>query len=170
MLDFSPAMRHPRLDSIRLKRLHRYLLYAVLTLLVLSGVIWAYFNYVTSLPEEFAATLKSWSLKVHGAAAMAILVLIGTVLTTHVKFAWRAGRNRFNGIVLLSIFAFLAVTGYGLYYAGGERLRAWTSWIHLAIGLALPIFVVLHILVGRLTRPTVQPPKHRIGHDQTAKV
>ena len=52
-------------------------------------------------------------------------------------------------------FGILTITGYGLYYAGGERLRAWTSWIHLAIGLALPL-LLLHILLGKRTRPADQ--------------
>jgi hypothetical protein len=33
-------------------------------------------------------------------------------------------------------------TGYGLYYAGSERLRAWTSWIHLGVGLIFPMGLV----------------------------
>src|SRR5213592_2248700 len=95
-------------------------------------------------------------MKIHGAAAMAILVLIGMLLTGHVRFAWRAGRNRMNGSVLLSAFGVLTVTGYGLYYAGGERLRAWTSWIHLAVGLVLPVLLLVHILLGKRTRSPEQ--------------
>jgi uncharacterized membrane protein len=87
---------------------------------------------------------------------MAVLVLIGMLLNVHVRFAWRARRNRANGSVFLSAFAVLTITGYGLYYAGDERLRAWTSWIHLAIGLILPILLLIHILLGRKTRPTVR--------------
>ena len=83
---------------------------------------------------------------------MAILVLIGMLLTTHVRFAWRARRNRANGSVFLSAFAVLTATGYALYYAGGERLRVWTSWIHLGIGLVLPILLLVHIFLGRRTR------------------
>jgi O-antigen ligase len=153
-----------------LKRFHRFSLYGVLTLLFVSGAIWAYFHYLAPRPEEFAAKAKSWSLKAHGAAAMASLVLIGTVLATHVKFAWRAGRNRINGILLLSTLGVLVVTGYALYYAGGERLRAWTSWIHLGIGLALPAIVVLHVWVGRGTRPAAQVRKHPIDPLQSAKI
>jgi hypothetical protein len=143
-------MRHPRPDSIRLKRFHRYFLYAVLALLFFSGAAWAYFNYFLTA-EDFAAS-KTWALRIHGAAAMVTLVLIGTILTAHVRFAWRAGRNRSNGSLFLGTFGILTVTGYGLYYAGGERLRAWTSWIHLGIGLALPILLVVHILLGKRTR------------------
>lgn len=88
-------------------------------------------------------------MKIHGAAAMAILVLIGMLLTAHVRVAWRARRNRGNGSLLLSALAVLTITGYGLYYAGGESLRAWTGWIHLAVGLALPLILVLHVLLGK---------------------
>jgi glucose uptake protein GlcU len=95
-------------------------------------------------------------MKIHGAAAMAVLVLIGMLLSGHVRFAWRARRNRANGSVFLSAFAVLTITGYGLYYAGGEMLREWTSWIHLALGLALPILLLIHIFLGRRTRPAVQ--------------
>jgi len=53
-------------------------------------------------------------MKIHGAAAMAVLVLIGMLLSAHVRFAWRARRNRANGSVFVSAFAILIITGYGL--------------------------------------------------------
>jgi cation transport ATPase len=151
-MDVSLIMRHPRPDSIRLKRLQRYFLYAVLALLFLSGVTWVYWNYLGVSTGDFEISAKAWAMKIHGAAAMAILVLIGMLLSVHVRFAWRAHRNRANGSVFLSAFAVLTITGYGLYYAGGERLRAWTSWIHLAVGLALPVLLLIHIFLGRRTR------------------
>jgi MFS family permease len=151
-MDVSLIMRHPRPDSIRLKRLQKYFLYAVLALLFLSGVAWTYWNYLAASAGDFEISSKNWAMKIHGAAAMAVLVLIGMLLTGHVRFAWRARRNRANGSVFLGAFAVLTVTGYGLYYAGGERLRAWTSWIHLVVGLVLPILLLIHIFLGRRTR------------------
>jgi magnesium-transporting ATPase (P-type) len=135
-----------------LNRFHRYLFYTVVILLFLSGVIWAYFNYLAGALAN-VDFWKSLALKIHGAAAMATLILIGTVLMTHVRFAWRARRNRINGILFLCVLGILTVTGYGLYYFGNEWLRSWTSWIHLAIGLILPLALVLHIFFGRRTRP-----------------
>ena len=155
-MDVSFTMRHPRPDSIRLKRLQRYFLYAVLALLFLSGVAWTYWTYLAATPGDFETTAKAWAMKIHGVVAMAVLVLIGMLLSGHVKFAWRARRNRANGSVFLSVFAVLTVTGYGLYYAGGETLREWTSWIHLVVGLALPILLLIHIFLGRRTRPSGQ--------------
>ena len=145
-----------RPDLIRLKPTLSFLLYAVLAVLFLSGVAWAYFNYCSIASRDFAAVAKSLSMKIHGAAAMAILVLIGMLLTAHARFAWRAGRNRVNGSIFLGTFAILTITGYGLYYSGGERLRAAASWIHLAVGLALPVLLLIHILLGKRTRPEVR--------------
>jgi hypothetical protein len=90
---------------------------------------------------------------------MAILVLMGMLLTGHVRFAWRARRNRGNGLLFLGAFGILSVTGYGLYYAGSESLRAWTSWIHLTVGLALPLLLVVHIWLGKRTRPATHLQK-----------
>ena len=148
-------MRPHRPDRIRLRHLQRYFLYAVLALIFLSGVAWAFWNYLAASPGELEMSAKVWAMKIHGAAAMAVLVLVGMLLNEHVRLAWRARRNRANGSVFLGAFAFLTITGYGLYYAGGERLRAWTSWIHLVIGLVLPILLLIHIFLGKRTRPTV---------------
>ena len=149
-----------RPDSIRLTRAHRSLVYAILAVLFLSGAAWAWLNYFMVAPADFGSASKSVAMKIHGGAAMAILILIGIVLNSHVKFAWRAGRNRVNGTIFLSAFALLTVTGYGLYYAGSEKLRAWTSWIHLFAGLALPILLLIHVLLGKRTRPATQHKHH----------
>jgi hypothetical protein len=135
-----------------LKPLQRYFLYIVLAALFLSGAAWAYWTYLAASTGDFEAGAKSWAMKIHGAAAMAVLVLVGMLLSGHVRFAWRARRNRTNGSIFLGAFAILIITGYGLYYAGGERLRASTSWIHLAVGLALPVLLLIHILLGRRSR------------------
>jgi hypothetical protein len=137
------------------------LLYGVVALLFLTGAAWAYWNVFLPSPGDFVRSAKAWAMKIHGAAAMAILVLVGMLLTGHVRFAWRARRNRGNGSLFLSAFTVLAVTGYGLYYAGGESLRAWTSWIHLAVGLALPLLLILHGWLGKKTRPAVELKKRR---------
>jgi uncharacterized membrane protein len=141
-----------RADLIRLKRTHRVLLYGVLALLFLSGVGWALLNYFADPSADQVTAAKSLVMKVHGAAAMAILVLIGMLLTSHVQFAWRARRNRLNGSIFLAVFAVLTLTGYALYYAGSETLRSCASWIHLAVGLALPLFLLVHVLLGKRTR------------------
>jgi hypothetical protein len=149
-------------DLIRLKAYHRRLLYGVFALLFFSGAAWAYWSDLVPSPNEFEMNAKAWAMRVHGAAAMAILVLVGMLLTGHVRVAWRAARNRGNGSVFIGALGILTVTGYGLYYAGGERLRALTSWIHLTVGLALPLLLILHIWLGKRSRPAAQLEKRRL--------
>ena len=163
LLDVSPNVRHVPPELIRLRPFHRRLLYGVLALLFFSGAAWAYWNDLVSSPGDFEIGAKAWAMKIHGAAAMAILVLVGMLLTGHVRFAWRARRNRGNGSLFLGGFGILTVTGYGLYYAGGESLRAWTSWIHLAVGLALPLLLILHVWLGKRTRPAAQLQKRPVS-------
>jgi hypothetical protein len=45
--------------------------------------------------------------------------------------------------------AILVATALGLYYAGSDALRHWTSELHVALGFALPLAVAGHVLRGR---------------------
>src|SRR5207247_9655807 len=85
-------MRHPRPDSIRLKPLQRYFLYAVVALLFFSGVAWAYWNYLAVSPGDFVTIAKTWAIKLHCSTTMSVMVLIGILCTGHVRIAWRFDR------------------------------------------------------------------------------
>lgn len=91
---------------------------------------------------------QAWLLRAHGAFAFASLLTLGALLPVHAKRAWRAAKNRRNGVFLLAIIAVQIVTGYLLYYAD-ERWRARAEWLHLGLGLALPALLLAHILTGR---------------------
>jgi len=142
-----------RPDSIRLSYRHRIAFYTIVGAVFASGAMWAWLHYFARGENEFGSSpAETWTLTVHGLFAATSLLLIGSLLPLHVKFAWRAKRNRFNGIFFISIVSLLILTGYGLYYIGNERLRSWTSWTHLLVGLALPLLLILHIWRGRVCR------------------
>ena len=149
-----------RRNSVKLTLRHKVWLYATTALLYLTGAAWGWLHYLQAGADEFGgySAAEPWLMKLHGAAAMAVLVVLGTLLPNHVRFAWHARRNRPNGIGLIGILAFLIASGYGLYYFGDEQLRRWTSWSHLAIGLALPAVIVLHIWSGRRSARNVSRP------------
>jgi hypothetical protein len=142
-----------RPDSIRLSGRHKIAFYTIVGVVFASGAIWAWLHYFAHSENEFGASrTETWTLTVHGLFAAASLLLIGSLLPLHIKFAWRARRNRVNGVFFISIVMLLILTGYGLYYIGNERFRSWTSWIHLIVGIALPAFLIVHIWRGRATR------------------
>jgi hypothetical protein len=116
----------------RLHPLLRASIYAVLVALVLSGALWE------------AGFARAMLIKVHGAAAMASLVALGALLARHVKCGWAAKANRATGVVMLAALLWLVVSGYLLYYAGDEGLRAYASQTHFWVGLALAAMFALH--------------------------
>jgi magnesium-transporting ATPase (P-type) len=149
-----------RRGSIELSRRHEWCVYVVVAAVFLTGAAWAMFHYGAGSPNEFgpSSSAEALLLKAHGAAAMVVLVLLGTLLPLHMKFAWRARRNLRSGLTMLGLLLFLILTGYALYYAGGERLRAWTAAAHLWVGLALPPIVASHVWRGRKTQSGRRPP------------
>ena len=137
--------------STRLAASLRYSFYATGLALLATGAAWLYMRYGIS-----AATLPRGSLslamKVHGAAAMAALALVGAVTALHVKGAWQEGRNIASGVLLAATLLVLAMTGYLLYYSGDETLRAQASAAHWILGVAAPLGLWWHAAAGAASR------------------
>lgn len=123
--------------------MQRRLLYTVFGILLATGVYWALVHYLGFPPNPGEPLL----MKLHGGAAMIALVLVGGLLYAHVPAGWNERRSRVTGSAMLATCGLLAITGYLLYYTGDEAARAFSSYVHLAIGLALPIALALHLAV-----------------------
>ena len=142
-------------NSLKLERGQRRWLHATLAVLFVSGVVWWVLHRWGEVETEFGPTphpLNPWLMRVHGGAAMVALVVLGTLLSGHVRRAWQAGRNRLSGLGMLVWCGGLSVSGYALYYAGAETARTWASIIHLVGGLAFPLVLIVHIWSGRRAR------------------
>ena len=88
-------------------------------------------------------------LRIHGAAAMAFLIVFGTLAQIHIRAGWRQRRNRLSGGFLVGTCLVLILTGWGLYYIGYEPLRQMGSFIHSYLGLLLPLVIYLHVLFSK---------------------
>jgi len=144
-----------RPDGLRLSRRHRAWVHGAFGLLFASGAGWWGLHRWFQVEGAFGAQphpAEHWLMLLHGAAAMLSLVIVGTLVPLHMKGGWRARLNRANGVMLVAVVGLLTVTGYGLYYAGGESLRMAASGTHTALGLALPFALVWHIARGRRAR------------------
>ena len=142
----------------RLAILQRRLLYSALAVLAASGAGWALTHYLG---------VRLWLgepllMKIHGAAAMAALLLIGGLLPAHVAIGLALRKNRSSGTALLVLCGLLTVTGYLLYYLGNETAREASSYVHLALGIALPFALVMHLIEDPARQPAAasasQPP------------
>ena len=145
--------------AFRLSRRHRFALFGALGLSFASGLAWWLLDHFGRIDGEFGPAphpAQAWLLRVHGAAAFASLIVLGTLLPVHVKRAWRAAKNRRSGTLLLCLISVQVGTGYALYYAD-ERLRTLAGQVHFALGVALPALLALHIFLGR--RITARHPR-----------
>jgi hypothetical protein len=135
----------------RLSRSRERLVYGIFGALWASGVAWLVYRYFLRAGSEFGETphpLEAWWMRLHGLAAFAGLWLLGVLWVTHIVPAWRTQR-RWSGIALASIALLLVLSGYLLYYAGDERLRAFVSLAHWMIGIALAPLLLWHVLRRR---------------------
>lgn len=140
-----------RRRGLQLSVRHRALLYTVCLLLFASGASWAWAQRLDYLGEASDA-LRDWKpffLKVHGYSAAGFVLLLGGIISGHVRRAWHAQKNRLNGGFFLTTVSILTITGYMLYYVSGETLREVASKIHLWLGLASPVLLGWHIWAGQ---------------------
>lgn len=137
---------------MRLSQRHERWLYAIGVWVFLSGIGWLADHYLFAVSEDFAdphaASEPLW-LRLHGAAAMAALVAFGSLLPGHIARAWRVRINHRTGLLMVGLVALLAVTGYGLYYAGDEETRPWISMAHWLTGLLVALGLALHVHLGK---------------------
>jgi hypothetical protein len=147
-----PTARHHHRPGFRLERWHRRSVYATGVALLLTGVAWLVLRYFMRPVGEFGETVnpfEPWAMKLHGAAAMAALFFVGSMLHLHIRRAVKSRRNLVTGWTMVGTLAFLMLTGYGLYYLAGDADRPLWSLLHWAVGLAAVVLFVLHIVVGR---------------------
>ena len=133
-------------STFRLSRWFQTSVYVSFGLLVATGAGWMIAQPRVEQPvwNEMPALL----LKIHGAAAMLVLLVLGSLLP-HIKRGWKARKNRFTGACVIALNLFLIVTGYGLYYSGSDEMRAWLSRWHGWVGLFTVVILPAHIFVGR---------------------
>ncbi len=106
---------HLLAERVRLGTPARRALYVTIAALVLSGVWWIGVHFAgawlaTREDELQRLAQESLALKIHGAAAFAILLALGAMGAYHVRRGWGLGRNRGSGSVVVFVLAVLIVS------------------------------------------------------------
>jgi len=152
---------------MRLEPRVRAALYAVTSLLFLTGAAWWILDWRDLLAVGSAWRQSgSYLLMVHGGAAMLAMILLGALVPLHLRAAWPSRSSRGTGVLMIAAHAALIVTAFGLYYIGQDTLRRWTGDVHAAIGFGLPALIALHVLLGRRRRVERREPV-RSHHERT---
>jgi hypothetical protein len=148
-------------EGLRLSRRHKALVYGAFGALLATGVLWLVFHHFLRVEGDFGAEphpLEPLWMKAHGAAAMAFLVVLGSLVRGHVRLGWKQRRHRPSGGAIVGASLVLAATGWALYYVGAEGLRAYVSIAHWTLGLAAPVLLAAHVVQGHRAR------RRALGH------
>ena len=151
---------------IRFAATHKKFLYSVFTLLWLSGLLWLLFHYFMRIEGDFGITAhpaEKWWLRLHGLMVFAVLFALGTVLPVHARRAWQLKKNRHSGVLMSSLFLWLAGSGYALYYLASEANADWLPVLHWGVGIVVPTIIVMHIRLGRKRNPVLTSYHQKIG-------
>jgi hypothetical protein len=147
---------------IRLPSARRWSVYGIALGVWGTGVGWLVLRYLLRRQGAFGPEthpLEPWALKAHGAFAFATLWLMGLLWTAHLVNGWSSGRRRWSGALLFGLALALILTGYLLYYAGGDELREAVAKLHWIAGLGAPAAFGLHrFAVERTKRAAGRQP------------
>jgi hypothetical protein len=123
--------------------------------LLFSGVGWLILHHFFLIKGSFGVEenpYQAWCLKVHGAAAMGFMVVLGALIPIHMRRNWLIRRNIGSAVPLVLSIVAMIVTGYGLYYVGSEHWRPWISAIHWIAGLLSVPILAVHVILARRVR------------------
>ena len=136
----------------------RRLLYVSVLALIVTGVLYAIPRYADLYLELdlTPAVAPSLLMKVHGAFALWVTVLLGIIWQAHVRLRMRRPFNRLAGFTLATVLVLLTVTGYLLYYVGDRDFRELTSLLHTGLGVAVLVIIVWHVKMARIIQSRYQ--------------
>ncbi len=136
-----------RRSPVKLSRTRRAIVYLAGTGLWTTGVAWLVLHYFCARKTDFGPQphpLEYWSRAAHGLFGFVSLWVFGLLWGAHIVGGWYSTRRRATGLATAGILGALIISGYLLYYLGDDELLSWTSLIHWAIGLTLPLIFLAH--------------------------
>ena len=142
--------------NLRLERWHRRCIYVAMAALFATGVAWLLGHFFLRTAGQFGESvspLEPLSMKLHGASVMVVLFLLGSLMNSHIRRAFKSGRNLASGWAMIGTLLFLTATGFGLYYLAGEADRPTWSALHWVAGLGMGLLFIAHIAIGRRSNP-----------------
>ena len=134
--------------TLKVPNTAKRLLQTFLTVSFISGCLFFILNTWVMVDGEFGPEkhpAQFMSLKIHGISAFGLMVLYGAFLGAHAFLGWRTKKSRNTGIGLTTVIGLQIITAYLLYYVASDLYREIAMWLHLGVGLSIPLWLTLHI-------------------------
>jgi hypothetical protein len=134
--------------ALRLPRWQKRAIYFSIAGLTLTGVGWLGLHFLSIQATNELPPWRlpmQWLIKLHVATALLGLVAFGSMISSHIPMGWKMNQSRFTGIANLIFWVCLTSTGYLLWYAPEGALKQTSVWIHWALGVGMPLGLMLHL-------------------------
>jgi len=117
-----------------------------------SGLFWWIFeNWIRvkgMLGDEHHPS-QIWFIRIHTAFAFILLLGLGYLIKVHIEPGLKKKEKRRSGLSMSAVFSILIITALPILYATEGPLRSSSSFIHTYLGLALPLFLGIHLIVKK---------------------
>jgi len=125
----------------------RWALYGIGASVWASGVLWWVFDHYflrqTNIGIE-QNPLQVWWLRAHALTATLAVWLLGYLCAVHVQRNWSGRLRRNSGLLFVSAFGVLVLSGYLMYYVDADRPAALIAQFHWIVGLCAPLAFLIH--------------------------
>lgn len=116
---------------------------------LVTGVVYWWMKEMMTPADPWAVVnhpLQPWLLKAHILLAPAMVFSVGLITSRHVWRHFRMGveKGRRSGLVAMSTFLVMVVSGYGLQVVTAELLLKVLAWSHLVLGIVYSLGVAAH--------------------------
>lgn len=138
--------------TLRIPNKVQWALFSAFAMSFVSGSLFFILKTWFLIEGDFGLEKHPWQyplLKIHAASAFILMLLYGALWASHIQFGWRTKRSRKSGSAMVLVVGLQIVTAYLLYYLSNQTMRVITEYVHLFVGLTLPVTLALHIYLGR---------------------
>ncbi|WP_319557618.1 hypothetical protein [Thiomicrorhabdus sp.] len=144
---------------------------AFLIALWLSGILllpsvavfrleWDY-DWLMDLPFS-SGDLRHTITTLHAIFAWSFTAMVGAIWTIHMRGHWRRRENRFSGGLFSFLWIALFISALGIYYFGDPDNSLYSSLIHSAVGLMIPLMLWQHKRSGKKAVEQNRSPSRKV--------
>jgi hypothetical protein len=109
-------------------------------------------HFSVSMAKQWPSIWLQTLLKMHGGLAFLGALLLGALLSVHVRIGLYKKQKMVSGIILILVLFLLILSGWGIHYLGNQWLLMLASASHTALGAVMVFVFFWHVFYGRFKR------------------